>query len=77
MSRDEALHRISKPEMSEEFMRQEFEYVSNKLGLTVDELKVIFDGENKTFYDYKNKRTLIGLAAKIMKLFGLEKRLFR
>ena len=41
MSRDEALHRISKPEMSEEFMRQEYEYVSNKLGLTVDELKKI------------------------------------
>jgi N-acetyl sugar amidotransferase len=77
ISRDEAIQRISKPEMSEEFLKHEFEYVANKLGLTVNELQSIFDGENKTFHDYRNKRSLIGLGASVMKLLGLEKRLFR
>jgi N-acetyl sugar amidotransferase len=77
ITRDEALKRISKPEMSEEFLKHEFEYVANKLGLTVNELQTIFEGQNKTFHDYRNKRSLIGLGAKAMKILGLEKRLFR
>ena len=77
MTRDEALARLSKPEMSEQFLKQEFEYVANKLDLTVDELQHIFDGDNKTYRDYKNKRQLIGLGANIMRLTGIERRLFR
>lgn len=77
MTRDEALERISKPEMDEQFLIQEFEYVANKLDLSVKELQAIFDGENKTYRDYKNKRFLIGLGAKAMKILGLEKRFFR
>lgn len=77
MTRDEAIERISKPEMNEIFLKQEFEYVANKLGLTVAQLQEIFEGDNKTSADYKNKRKLIGLGATAMKVLGLEKRLFR
>lgn len=77
MTRDEALARISKPEMDEHFLKQEFEYVANKLDLTVDELQGIFEGENKTYRDYKNKRWVIGLGSNVLRLLGLEKRLFR
>lgn len=77
MTRDAALERISKPEMDEHFLKQEFEYVANKLGVSVKELQEIFDSENKTYRDYKNKRFLIGLGAKAMTILGLEKRLFR
>ena len=77
MTRDEALERISQPEMDEHFLAQEFEYVANKLDLTVSELQNIFEKENKTFHDYKNKRRLIGLGANAMRIMGLEKRLFR
>ena len=77
MTRAEALQRISQPEMSETFLKQEFEYVANKLGLSVEELQLLFEGKNKTFYDYKNKRWLVGLGASVMKMLGLEKRLFR
>ena len=47
MTRDEALERISKPEMDEQFLIQEFEYVTNKLDLSVEELQAIFDGKIK------------------------------
>jgi hypothetical protein len=77
MSREEALLRIAKPEMDEHFLNQEFEYVANKLGLTNLELKQLFDGQNKSFNDYKNKKNLIDLGAKVQRFLGMEKRLFR
>jgi N-acetyl sugar amidotransferase len=77
MTRDEALDRISRPELDEKFLEKEFEYVAHKLDMTVAQLQEIFEGENKTFYDYKNKRTLIGFGSQVMRKLGLEKRLFR
>lgn len=77
MSREAALERISKPEMDEQFLKSEFEYVANKLDLSVDELQKIFDGKNKTSLDYKNKRYLIGIGSRVMSALGLERRLFR
>ncbi len=77
MKREAALDRISRPEMDDHFQNQEFEYVANKLGLTVSELQVIFEGKNKTYHDYPNRRALIGLGAWAMRVLGMEKRLFR
>lgn len=77
LTRDDALERISRPEMDDHFIQQEFEYVANKLDLSVEELRTIFLGENKTFRDYRNKRWAIGFGAKVLALMGLEKRLFR
>ncbi|HCK5671956.1 TPA: N-acetyl sugar amidotransferase, partial [Pseudomonas aeruginosa] len=36
MTREEALERISKPEMDENFLHSEFEYVANKLDLSIE-----------------------------------------
>ncbi|VAW80178.1 N-acetyl sugar amidotransferase WbpG, partial [hydrothermal vent metagenome] len=77
MTREEALNRIKQPELDEHFLEREFEYVAHKLDLTVDELTSIFEGENKSSYDYKSKRTLIEIGAKIMSRLGLEKRLYK
>ena len=77
MNREEALKRLEQPEMDEHFLQQEFEYVANKLDLTVDELQEIFLGENKTYRDYRNKRWAIGLGAQVMRKLGMERRLFR
>jgi N-acetyl sugar amidotransferase len=77
MTRDQALDRISRPEMDEHFLKQEFEYVAHKLGLTVDQLQKLFDSPKKTYRDFKNKRDLIGLGANLMRKLGLEKRYFR
>ena len=77
MTRDKALARIERTEMDEHFLQQEFEYVANKLDLTVNELQEIFDGKNKTYWDYRNKRWLIGLGTNVLRWLGLEKRFFR
>jgi N-acetyl sugar amidotransferase len=77
MTRDQAMDRLSRPEMDERFLKQEFEYVAHKLGLSVGELRALFDMPKKSYRDYKNKRDLIGLGANIMRKLGLEKRYFR
>ena len=76
MTRAEALERISRPEMDEHFLQQEFEFVAHKLGLTVTELQQLFDLPKKTYRDYKNKRWLIGMGATVLRRLGLERRLF-
>ena len=77
MTRDKALARISRPELSEEMLKQEFDYIAHRLDITPEELKDIFNGKNRTFKDYRNKRLLIGVGANAMRMLGLEKRLFR
>ena len=77
MTRYEALQRISKPEVDEESMAKEFEYVAKKLGLTVAEFEEIFKGENKSYGDYKNNLFLITLGARIANFLGLDNRIFR
>lgn len=77
MTRQEALERIAKPEIDEQTMLQDFEYVAKKLDLTVSEFQELFEGENKTYRDYKNNMALITLGTKVMQLLGIEKRVIR
>ncbi|MHB8108416.1 MAG: N-acetyl sugar amidotransferase [Syntrophorhabdaceae bacterium] len=77
MTREDALERISKPEINEQTMAEDFEYVAKKLDLSLAELKELFEGKNKTYRDYKNNKFLINLGTTIMKLTGMEKRLIR
>jgi len=77
MTREDAIERIRSPELDDHFLNKEFEYVSHKLGLTVSELKSIFEGDNKNVGDYKNKQLVMNFGSKMMQLFGLEKRLYK
>lgn len=77
LSRAEALERISTPGLDEETMAQDFEYVATKLGWSVAEFREIFEGENKTFRDYKNNMFLIMLGARIFNWLRLDNRIFR
>ena len=77
MTRDDALERLKKSELDELTLKNEFEYIANKLEISIDELQHIFNQKNKTFRDYKNNRNLIRLGAQILQIVGLEKRLFR
>lgn len=77
MTREEALDRIARPEMDEHFLRQEFEFVAHKLGLTVAELQGLFEMPRRTYRDYRNKRWMIGFGAGALRALGLEKRYFR
>ena len=77
MSRKEALDKISVPELDQQTMDQEFEYVATKLGWSVEEFRAILNAPNKTFRDYKNNHFLITLGTRIYNLLGLDNRVFR
>jgi len=73
MTRDEALESLKKPAYDPETIEEDFEYVANKLGITVSELRSYFDAPNKTYRDFKNQQTIYDFGAKVLKGLGIEK----
>lgn len=73
MTREEALENLSHPAYDEETIKQDFEYIATKLGITVEELQGYLDAPNKTYKDYKSQENVYAIGAKVMRMFGLEK----
>lgn len=72
MTREEALEKLKVPALDDATIRQEFEYVANKLEISTTELQGYLDAPNKTFRDYKSQEAIYILGAKVMKALGLE-----
>lgn len=72
MTRQEALDKLKFPALDEATVRQEFEYVANKLEISTTELQGYFDAPNKTYRDYKSQEAVYMLGSKVMKALGLE-----
>jgi N-acetyl sugar amidotransferase len=72
MTREEALEKLKTPALDDATVRQEFEYVANKLGISTDELQGYMDAPNKTYKDYKSQEAFYLMGAKVMKALGLE-----
>jgi len=72
MTREEALEKLSKPAIDEDEAKHEFEYVANKLDISVEELQSYLVAPNKTYKDYKNQEAMFILGAKVMKRLGIE-----
>ncbi len=72
MTREDALAKLKTPALDDATVRQEFEYVANKLEISIDELRSYLTAPNKTYRDYKSQEGLYLLGAKIMKALGLE-----
>ena len=77
MNRVDAIERISRPELDQQTVAHEFDYVAKKLDLSTDELTAVFNGPNRTYRDYRNKMWLITLGARTLQTLGLEKRRFK
>ena len=73
MTRDEALEKLSKPAYDPETIHHDFEFIANKLGISVEELQSYFDGPNKTYKDYKSQESIYNLGARFMRALKLEK----
>jgi len=73
MSREEALERLKKPAYDPETIDQDFEYIANKLDITVEELRGYFNAPNKTYRDYKNQQFMYDVGARILRALGVEK----
>ena len=68
------MKKISVAPYTEE-IEDDFEYVANKLEISVMELKNLMNGENKSFRDYNSNYLLINFFTKLVRLAGIEKRI--
>jgi len=73
MTRDEAIQRLSEPAYDPETINQDFEYVANKLGISMTELESYLKAPKKTYKDYRSQESIYNLGAKIMRILRLEK----
>jgi N-acetyl sugar amidotransferase len=73
MSRAEAIERLKEPTYDPGTIHHEFEYVANKLNITIAELQSYFNMPHKTYRDYKSQEVIYNIGAKSMRLLGLEK----
>lgn len=73
MTRVDALEALKNPAYDPETIKQDFEFVANKLGISVEELQSYLDAPNKTYKDYKSQESIYNIGAKMMRLIGLER----
>lgn len=77
MTRAEALEKVAEPALDEETVAQDFEYVANKVDISVDELRSLLNGENKSYRDYKNRMLVIGAGTRLLSALGVQKAIMR
>jgi hypothetical protein len=77
MTRDEALDKIAKPAFDEETIVQDFEYIATKLDISVDELRALHEGPNKSWRDYKSRMGLIDIGTRVMRAVGMQRAIIR
>ena len=73
MTREEALEELKKPAYDPETISQDFEFVANKLGISVEELQSFMDAPNKSYKDYKSQDAIYNIGARVLRRIGLEK----
>jgi N-acetyl sugar amidotransferase len=73
MTREDALKQLEKPAYDPETIKQDFEYIATKLGISVAELQAYMDAPNKTYKDYKSQEGIYNIGAKVMRMLGKEK----
>jgi N-acetyl sugar amidotransferase len=77
MTREEALRRIAERPYDEDVIAQDFEYIATKLDLSVDELRALMAGPNRTFRDYRNVMGLMDLGTRVLRAAGVQRAIIR
>jgi N-acetyl sugar amidotransferase len=77
MSREEALERIAKPAFDQATIEQDFEYIATKLDISVEELRALLNGPNKSYRDYRSAMPMIQLGTAVMRALGVQRAIIR
>lgn len=72
MKRDEAIELLKIPSYDKSTIRQEIEFVANKLGISSEELNGFIEMPKRSYVDYKNQRQIYDFGARVMRALGLE-----
>ena len=71
MTREEALEKLSKPPYNLSKIEQDFEFIANKLDITVETLKLYMTLPKKTYKDYKSQQAIYNISEKVLKKMGV------
>jgi N-acetyl sugar amidotransferase len=74
ITRDEALEKLKTSPYDEDLIKQDFNYIATKLGITPDELRVYHAAPKKYFWDYKNSRQALLLGERMLARIAKTKR---
>lgn len=77
MTREDALRRIAERPYDAETIAQDFEYIATKLDLTVEQLRALMAGPNRTYRDYANRQGIIDLGTKVLRAVGVQRAIIR
>jgi N-acetyl sugar amidotransferase len=77
MTREEALEKIAKPAFDQATIEQDFEYIATKLDISVDELRELQRGPNKSYRDYRSAMPMIQLGTAVMRAIGVQRAIIR
>ena len=67
------MEKLKNQSYTEDQIKEDFEYVSNKLGITIEELWSYFHAPKKTFKNYKSQDNIYNFGASLLKTLGIEK----
>jgi N-acetyl sugar amidotransferase len=74
MTRDEALAKLAESPYDTNLIKQDFEYIATKLGISSDELRSYQDMPLKNYWDYKNRKIFFEIGEKILARIANTKR---
>jgi N-acetyl sugar amidotransferase len=72
MTREEALKELEEEPYNLDSLDDDFKYIANKLGVSVDELRGYHEMDLKFYTDYPNMEWIFDLGAKFLQLLGSE-----
>ena len=73
MSREEAIKELENKPFHSEIIKEEINFIINKLDITEKEFLECFKLPKKTFRDYKSQSGLYEIGSKIMRFLGFER----
>ena len=74
MTRSEALSNLEKLPYDPDLLDHDFEYIANKLEISVDELRSYHDMPKKFYWDYNNQQKLFEVGEKVMSVIARTRR---
>ena len=72
MERDEALDILEKPAYEAKTIKNDIDYIANKLSISSEELLSYLSIDKKTYKDYKSQYFIYDIGAKILKYLNIE-----
>lgn len=72
MTREDAIEELKLSPYNIDTIKEDIQFIANKLNISVDELTKYHSMEKKWWYDYDNEKKIFDLGAKILQFFKIE-----